>query len=325
MLAWPQSLMLRSLSLSSQPIKGEDQHSVVMDFKYIFSVPLTKQMTRTEKFVQRSCLMFYCLGGATFLLSPQIVSIVFTLDLVGHSDGYLRLLGLAVIEIGFIFIISARSYCRGSRYATILTSVVDRLVWANFISLMLVEKGLLPFRLSLFWMVPNSIFALAIVVIWSQETKDASVSKFLQEVTLDIKRFEMAKTEGLVATVFVLGVVQFCFWSLLVIRPDFAAIIFQLDKFSGFSQGFLASYFFVRSAHGLHYMIAASNGNLRVVSAFVCSRILLNVPTFFCLLIFDQIEKNLFIALLSLELLISTILLTIIMRAKPFKADHKIE
>ena len=120
MLAWPQSLMLRSLSLSSQPIKGEDQRSVVMDFKYIFSVPLTKQMTRTEKFVQRSCLMFYCLGGATFLLSPQIVGIVFTLDLVGHSDGYLRLLGLAVIEIGFIFIISARSYCRGSRYATIL-------------------------------------------------------------------------------------------------------------------------------------------------------------------------------------------------------------
>ncbi|XP_022805435.1 uncharacterized protein LOC111342603 isoform X2 [Stylophora pistillata] len=294
-----------------------------MDFKFIFSFPLTKHMTRTEKFVQWSCIMFYCLGGATFLLSPQIVGFVFKLDLEGYSGGYLRLLGLAVFEIGFIFIISARSFCRGSRYATILTSVVDRLVWANFISLMLVLKGLLPFRLSLFWMVPNSIFAFAIVVIWSHETKDASVNKFVQEATSDIRRFEMAKTEALVGTVFVLGIVQFFFWSLLVMRPDFSAIIFQLDKFSGFSQGFLASYFFVRSAHGLHYTIAASSGNICIVSAFVCCRIFFNVPIFFCLLIFDQIEKNLFIALSSLELLISTILLTVMMREKHVTVDNK--
>ena len=293
-----------------------------MDFKYIFSIPLAKPMTKTEKFVQWSCVLFYCLGGATFLLSPQIVGTVFELDLEGHSDGYLRLLGLAVVEIGLIYIISARSSCKGSRHATILTSVVDRLVWANAISLLLVQKNMIPFKLALFWMIPNSVFAVTIVAVWSRETNDASVRRFFREITTDIRRFEITKAEVPVGTVFVLGIFQFFFWSLLVIRPDFAEMMFQLDKFTGFSQGFRASYFFVRSVHGLHYMIGASTANHCVVSTSVCYRIFLIVPVFFCLLIFDLIDKNLFIALLSFELLFSTILLCAMMREKRL-AEHK--
>lgn len=171
--------MLCFLLLFLQFIKGEDQCSVVMDFKYIFFVFFIKQMIRIEKFVQWFCFMFYCLGGVIFFLLLQIVGIVFMLDLVGYFDGYFCLLGFVVIEIGFIFIILVCLYCRGFCYVIILILVVDCLVWVNFILLMLVEKGLFLFRFFLFWMVFNFIFVLVIVVIWSQEMKDVFVSKFL--------------------------------------------------------------------------------------------------------------------------------------------------
>jgi len=100
----------------------------------------------------------------------------------------------------------------------------------------------------------------------------------------------------------------FFFWLVLVIRPDLAQRMFNLDLFQGYSGEYLAAYFFLVFIHGLYHVVGASNVNRSLSLLFVFYRILLNVPVFTTLFLVGQIERNLSIALTSFDVLFSVII-----------------
>ena len=277
--------------------------------KIMLSIPRDEPMTKTEKFTQWSCVMAYVLGGCTFLAAPQLWALILQLKLEGRSEGYIRVAGIGVIEIGFILLIAARSNFKMSRHQECLTSIPGRLLLVNGILLMMILRDMLPLSFALFYMVLDSSLALITLVIWCLETEGASVVAFCSEIFKPILQCRGPKTGGSTSVIFFLGIFQLFFWLVLVIRPDLAQRVFNLDPFQGYSGGYLAAYFFLVSIHGLYHVVGASNVNRSLSLAFVFYRILLNVPVFTVLFLVSQIERNLFIALMSFDVLFSVIII----------------
>lgn len=276
--------------------------------KIMLSIPRDEPMTKTEKFTQWSCVMAYVVGGCTFLAAPQLWALILQLKLEGRSEGYMRVAGIGVIEIGFILLIAARSNFKMSRHQECLTSIPGRLLLVNGILLMMILRDMLPLSFALFYMVLDSSLALITMVIWCLETEGASVVTFCSEIFKPILQCRGPKTGGSTSVIFFLGIFQLFFWLVLVIRPDWAQRVFNLDLFQGYSGGYLAAYFFLVSIHGLYHVVGASNVNRSLSLAFVFYRILLNVPVFTVLFLVGQIERNLFIALMSFDVLFSVII-----------------
>lgn len=97
--------------------------------KFAFLIPRSEPMTRTEKFVQWSSLFAYCITVFSFLAAPQMYNIILGLDYQGRSEGYIRLFGTSLVDIGDIFVILARCEDKVSRYGTIFISIFSRLLW----------------------------------------------------------------------------------------------------------------------------------------------------------------------------------------------------
>ena len=267
-------------------------------FKFMLSVLLTEPMTNMQKFTQWSSVFAYCIGGGTLLVCPQLWGIILQLHFLGRSEGYLRLIGLGVIVIGFLLIVAARSNQQGPT----LGSVFARFVLVNAILAMLANRNMMPLSFALLFMGLDTTLALITLVIWCRETEGASVSLFLREIFIPIFKCHAVTSEKSTAAVFFVGLFQFFFWLVFCIRPDAAQNILHLDHFQGHSSGFLAGVFFTLTIHGWHHITDASAGSQPFVRAALFYRILLNVPVFVILGFVDQIERNLCIALLVFEL-----------------------
>jgi len=278
----------------------------------MMSVPRTEPMTKTELFTQWSCLVAYILGGCSILFAPQLWKIIMQFDLEGRSEGYLRLVGLGVIDIGIIFMIAARSNHKVSRHEEILTSILGRLLLVGAILLMMI-------------LLLDSSLALITLVIWCREIEGASMSSFLREIFAPLLQYRGPQTGGSITVVFYLGIPLFFFWLVLTIRPDFAEHMFHLDSFQGYSVGFLAAYFFLISLHGLYHVVGASNVNHCLSPAFVFYRILFNVPVYIGLFLVDQIEGNLFIALMVFDLIFSAVIFISLVRERSTKDEKSSE
>ena len=276
--------------------------------KFMLSIPRDEPLTKTESFTQWSCLIAYVVGGFTFLAAPQLWAYILHLDLEGRSEGYLRVAGIGVIEIGFILLIAARSNFKMFRHQECLTSIPGRLLLVNGILLMMILRNMQPLSFALFYMILDTSLAVITLVIWSLDTERASVVTFCSEISTSILQCRAPKTGGPTVVIFFLGIFQLFFFLVLVIRPDLAQLMFNLDPFQGYSGGYLAAYFFLVSIHGLYHVVGASNVNRSLSLVFVFYRISLNVPLFTILFLVGQIERNLFIALMSFDVLFSVII-----------------
>jgi len=101
--------------------------------------------------------------------------------------------------------------------------------------------------------------------------------------------------------------------------------MFHLNSFQGYSVGFLAAYFFLISLHGLYLVVGASNVNHCLSPAFVFYRILFNVPVYIVLFLVAQIERNLFIALMVFDLIISAVIFLSLVRERSTKEEKSTE
>ena len=285
--------------------------------KLMLSIPRDEPMTKTEKFTQWTCALAYVLGGCTFLAAPQLWAYILQLDLDGRSEGYMRIAGIGVIEIGFILLIAARSSFQKSRHQECLTSIPGRLLLVNGILLMMILRNMLPLSFALFYIVLDSSLALITLVIWCLDTEGGSMVTFCSEISTSILRCHGPKTGGSTVVIYFLGIFQLFFWLVLVIRPDLAQRMFNLDPFQSYSGGYLAAYFFLVSIHGLYHVVGASNVNRSLSLVFVFYRISLNVPVFTILFLAGQIERNLFIVLMSFDVIFSVIIFISLKLEKP--------
>ena len=280
-------------------------------FTFMLSIPRTEPLTTTQKFTQWSSILAYCGGGFSLLVFPQLWKILLQLDIQGRPEGHLRLTGFGVFVIGFLLVVSARSNLQSPINGTILGSVFSRLLYVNGMSLMLVLRDMLPLSFALVFMGLDTLLPLVTMVMWSRETEGASVSLFIREAFLQIFKCHAVQSEASMVTIFLIGIFQFFFWLVFVIRPDFAQNILQLDQFQGHSNGFLGSAFFTLSVQGWYHVTNAGAANQPIIPAALFYRVLLNVPVLFILVLVDQIELNLGFTLLGFDMCFSIIILLV--------------
>ena len=282
--------------------------SVICDwFKFMLSIPRAKPMTMTQKFTMWSSLIFYCAGGFILLAWVQLWKIIFRIDFQGRTEGYIRLALLGVFILGFQIVIMARSSDQSPRNGTILGTIFGRLVYVNGVLLMMIVRDMVPLSFALTFIILDSSLALITLVIWVRETEGASVILFFQEVSLPILKLRGVTSGYSMAAVFFIGITTMFFWLVFTIRPDTAQNIFHLDQFQGHSGGFLACVFFTLSLHGWCHVTNTSCVNHPFVSGAIFYRIALSAPVLLVLYLVDQIERNLFIVLLSFDIGLSIV------------------
>lgn len=291
-------------------------------FTFMLSFPRTQPLSSLQKFTQWSSVFAYCGGGISLLVFPQLWDFILHLESTGRTEGYLRLSGLGVLEIGFILIISARSTLLGPSHVTILGSIVERLLYVNGILLMLILRGMVPLSFGLVFMVLDSSLSLITFVIWFRETEGASVSLFIKEVFLPILKCDGSRSGASNAAIFFIGIFQLFFSLIFVIRPDIAQIILHLDRFQGNSKGFLATSFFTMSIHGWYHVTNACAVNHPFVPAALFYRIFFNFPALIILGSVDQIEQTLCLAVLVSEICFFLIVLLIEIFQKVLQNDE---
>ncbi|XP_068755937.1 uncharacterized protein [Montipora capricornis] len=292
-------------------------------FMFMLSFPRTQPLSKAQKFTQWSAVFAYCGGGFSLLVCPQLWEVILQLESSGRSEGYLRLTGLGVLEIGFILVIAARSNLQGPSHVSILGSIVGRLLYVNGILLMMILRKMIPVSFALVFMFLDSSLPLITLVIWSHETEGASVSLFIQDVFSPILNCRGATSGSSIAVIFFVGIFQLFFWLIFVIRPDIAHSILQLDQFQGSSNGYLATSFFTMSILGWYHVINATAVNYPFVPAALFYRLSLNIPALVILVSLDQIERNLFMVVSGCEICFSVILLVFeISTKKCLKTDE---
>ena len=283
-------------------------------FQFMLSIPRRKPMTKTEKFFQWSSLVAYCLGGFSFLAAPELYRIILNLEYHGRSEGYIRLAGLGVVDIGFIFIIVARSNHKADRHGTIFASFLSRVIWIPATGLMLILRDMVPVAFAALFMGLDASFTLGTLIIWCWETDEPSFSAFFTELLTPFRECRGVKTRGSITVMFIIGLIQGIFWYILVVKPDFALKMLALKEFQGYASGYLAVSFYLISIHGLYHVLCANNANLCLAPVSFCYRIFLNFPVLLILFLVDQIERNLFLAVLTFDLIVSFILLCFMIR-----------
>ncbi|XP_022788807.1 uncharacterized protein LOC111328601 [Stylophora pistillata] len=280
-------------------------------FLFMMSYPRTQPLTNTQKFTQWSAFVTYCLGGGSLLLCPQLWKFLLLLRFEGRTEGYLRLVGLGVFIIGFIGVISARSSNQVPKHGVILGSIPSRLIGVNGILLMLVLRENIPLSFALVFMLIDTLLPLITLLLWCRETEGSSSGISCRNIFADM------------AVILSIGVFQLFFWLVFVIRPDIASDILQLDEFQAHSAGFLACAFFTLSIHGWYHITNACAVNRPFVPTALFYRVFINVPVLVILVSVDQIEQNLFLALMSLDICISIIILLFMTFCRNPTASYK--
>ena len=281
----------------------------------MLSIPRRKPMTKTEKFFQWSSLVAYCLGGFSFLAAPELYRIILQLEYHGRSEGYIRLAGLGIMNIGFIFVIVARSNHKAYRHGTIFASFLSRVIWVPITGLMLILRDMVPVAFAVLFIGLDASLSLGALIVWCWETDKPSFSAFFTELLSPFRECRGVKTSGSITTIFIIGIIQAIFWYILVVRPDFAQKMLALEEFQGFyASGYLAASFYLISVHGFYHALCANNANLCLAPLSCCYRVFLNFPVLLILFLVDQIERNLFLAILTFDFLVSFILFCFIIK-----------
>ena len=268
--------------------------------KSMLSIPLTKPMTRTDFFTQWSSLLVYCLGGLTLVVAPVLWKLILQFELQGRSEGYLRLVGVGLINVGFILIIEARSSYKVPGHGAILWSVLARFVFINGFVLMMILREMIPLWFGVLFMVLDSTLATITLVIWCRE-ESASRESFWSQICCPFLQCRGFRAGPSLSTIYILGILQLFFFLVFTIKPDIAGDVLHLDPFQGFSHGFLASFSFILSIHGLMHATNACNINPLFKSASLFYRVVLTVPVVTILFAVGQIELYLFVFLLVFD------------------------
>ena len=195
----------------------------------------------------------------------------------------------------------AQSSDQSPRNGTILGTIFGRLVYVNGVLLMMVVRDMVPLSFALTFMILDSSLALITLVIWVHETEGASVILFFREVFSPILKLHGVTSGYSIAAVFFIGITTMFFWLVFTITPDTAQNIFHLDEFQGHSGGFLACVFFTLSLHGWCHVTNTSCVNQPFVPGAIFYRIALSALVLLVLYLVDQIERNLFIVVLSFD------------------------
>lgn len=100
----------------------------------------------TSKYTTMNGLI-YLVTGVLFIIWPGSIQTLFRdADFVGHEEGLMRVIGLTVTIVGWLYLFGGRS---GARQA-VAASVIDRLIFVPLVLIPLALAGVFPHMLLTF-------------------------------------------------------------------------------------------------------------------------------------------------------------------------------
>ena len=201
-------------------------------------IPSATASHQNSPFTQWTALIAYGGGGMTLLCTPSLWSAVLALDLNKSAEGYIRLSGVCLITLSFIYIVVARAGSCTSKHGPMLSSIVERLVYVNSALLMLICCGMLPLYFALLFIILDSTLSLLTLCLWLKENPRVSITLYFQELLSSFK-----KCLPLVKSLLFLqitGVLQFMGAAILMVVPTLIKEPLELPHFKDHTQGYLS-------------------------------------------------------------------------------------
>lgn len=266
-------------------------------FKAMISADRSKQLTKTERFTQWTSLA-YVLVGISMLLTPSLWGILWKVELVGRTVGYIQVGGLALAVEGYLLVMASRSKHNVPGHGHINITVLTRLVLVNMSLLKKFQEGVAPVQFLTFFAVLDNSLAAGIFLVWVCKEEGATFGLFFKEIFSLLCRFPTGPWSSI--AVLIAGIIQFT-GAFYLKDVDRLRIPLNLDPFVGYSQLFLSFHFSLRVAHAVLYIFNGQAISRRFDSNCVFYRMAICVPTFCILALADRVETSLAIFLVCVE------------------------
>ena len=271
-------------------------------FKRMVSFPNEEKLTKAALFTQWTALLAYGGGGVALLCAPSLWGMLLAFDVDKRTQGYIRLIGVYLIALSFIYIIVARSGSCTSKHGPTLSSILERLVLVNGILLTFILRDMLPLYFAIVFILLDTAISLITLCVWIKETTDASFVLYFKEVFRSLKTFlYFSKSTITSISVQMIGLSQFCGGVIPVIAPHLIQQALSLSPFEYHAGGFLACVFLLIAIHGWFHVMAGCAELAAFSTAALFYRLSFTLPLLCILYFCNQLELYLFILLGSSE------------------------
>lgn len=279
-------------------------------FKKMLSFPNQMKLTTAVLFTQWSSLLAYGGGGLLLLCAPSLWGMLLVFDVDQRALGYLRLAGVHLMALSFIYITVARSGSCALKHGPTLSSILERLVLVNGILLLFILRNTLPLYFALVFILLDTALALLTLCLWIRETPLASFMVYINEVANSFQRiFPVNKSTMSCFSVQSIGILQFCGGLVVVVFPWLIQDSCNLQPFENYAEGFISCSFLLLTVHGWFHVMAGGATLAPFPTATVFYRLSFTLPSQCILFLCDQIELRLFILLESCEFAFAVIIL----------------
>lgn len=278
-------------------------------FKTMVSFTPQEKLTKTALFTQWTALIAYGGGGLTLLCAPSLWSTLLGFDLNRRDEGYIRLSGIYLLALSFIYIVVARAGCSRSEHGPMLSSIIERLVYVNGALLMFIFRSMAPLYFALLFIILDSTLALLTFFLWLRETSHASIVVYFKELFSSFQKcLSLNQLAVSSLSVQIIGVLQFIIAAILMTVPTLIKYPLKLLPFEDYTEGFLSCSFLLISVLGWFHVFAGGAELTSFTLAAVFYRLSFTLPLQCILYLCHHIELNVFVFFGSLEFAVALIL-----------------
>ena len=269
-------------------------------FYKMVSFPNQDKLSKTSRFTLWTALLAYGGGGLALVCVPSLWGQFLEFHVNRILEGYLRLSGIHLVALSFIYIIIAREGSFSSKNGPVLSSICERLILVNGILLLFLLKDFLPLYFALLFILMDSILSVLTLCIWLRETPCPSLNLYFNEIVSSLRSYLRFKKSSMSHfTVQTIGILQFCGGIALLTYPWL--IQQNSHRAEQHTQGILSCTFLVIAIHGWFHVMAGGAHFSGFPIAAVFYRLVFIIPSTCVLYLYDQIDVLLFILLGSCE------------------------
>lgn len=258
----------------------------------MLSLPLKKQMTKMELFTQWSSLIMYLPVGVLAMTIPGLLAAPLALQSSQYRDGLIRLLGMQLTLISFLYFIFSRVRPSSASQAVILGTTFERIVYVTGCCYVIYARQLIPGLLVLMLVAVDTGLSIVTLIIWFKTSDEASVKNYwcflLSLMSLKCKKNLSSYIVQL------LGLVQYILAIVFVIYPESANQVLQFNKLHiPNEQGLLLMNLLASGALGCIQFSFGGVDNRACNIATVFYRVFFSIPLAGLLLILQQVPEGL--------------------------------
>lgn len=270
----------------------------------MLSIPPRKQFTILQTFTAWSAFIAYLSVGALNVVFPQIVNFaLFNMKLSGRDYEYGRLVCALLTVIGFLYIVSARSFPLVTGDGTILGTVPERLFFVPAALFWFYYQSLIPITMLAAFVFLDPALAVATYIIWACSTPGASLKRCFGEIAGLVHPFQNPSQKWSSTMTQGIGYFQLVVSLILLAKSEFARDALGLDSFKGYAQGLIAVYFMSTAVIGWLHVLGGGDGNESLPIGAVVYRLGWTMPIVSLMYCFDCIERGFALALVVSDLM----------------------